>query len=180
MITYEQEAIPGVLTVIRGGIDRSLAFDLHDECTELIAIGLQGDCVMNTAAADSESAVYTRIFKGTSRLDTTLTPAISETIIRIGGSSVSSYAINEQGPYAKQKFHCDIGKNSPVRIVHASDDGGFEFTEEMPVDDQDPIETRVVDLRAGDVMLLHRPVILHRGRNFGDSYRTNFTRYSHR
>lgn len=177
MSTIESETIPGALTVIRSGIDRSLALDMAEECGMLLGRFIDTDGVPSTAAPDSSGLVYTKVFRGDQAFRRMGFSAITRVAELIGGNSTDGYAINEQAPGAQQKFHPDIGKVSPVRIVHGSDDGRFDFTTEKPNnrDEYDYVQT--VELSAGDILLLHNPAMLHRGRSASDDFRITFAKY---
>lgn len=83
--------------------------------------------------------------------------------------------VNEQPPNSAQPFHKE---RSVVQVVHASDDGTFDYAPFAKcADAAEKYAAKPISVQAGDVLRQLQPEEYHRGRNTSDHWRFNMVVY---
>lgn len=165
----------GSLTVVRNGIEPVLAEDLAADCRDFFAKG-PGEH-RNPKGPDSPSSFYTQRVAGTPDFATMGYEALARVMEITDEPWVQNFGINHQQPWAAQVFHSDLYKRPPVKVIHASSGGAFDFVTGPMSDEEELINHETIELDAGDIVLLHRPALRHRGRNASDQPRYTVARY---
>lgn len=178
MTSFEKREEAG-LEIIWNALDPALAHDFGEECQALFDPAIELGVFSNTQATESPSSVLTVDCGSVSTLRNSKYRliAIPEVLDIIGITAEYQFAINEQGPHAKQVFHPDIEKQPPVVVIHPHGQGALDYVDRICHQEQAEKIHQTLELNAGDIVFQSRPYLMHRGRNTGAQKRLTAVLY---
>ena len=166
------------LVVCRGAVDDYLVEQLDAEAAAMIELCVEP---RDSSSKRSDGIVLSADFSVVSLVDFPATQSICEELVE-DDTPEGTITVNEQAPYAFQRFHGDM-KLFPVAVVHVSGDGALDYSLDPAVSveetegievidtDLDIVNFKTISVLPGDVVIQMHPWKTHRGRNLGDSTR---------